>query len=494
MKKAIFALVSGNLLSKGLGLIREVIVAALFGTGYINGAYRVAQTGTLVPVNFLVSDSLTAFIPLYKKFYQEDKYKAQVFFWAMQLLFFIFSISLTIAAIFLVNDWLQIIAPGLDPQTKALSKSMIIIMSLGIPLYLSSALINYAEMAHDDFTPMSIRPSIQNLGMLLGALFAYYTRDPIYLAWGFTFSYIVFFVWVVIRGVRKNILFFPKNVEWGIVKNVVSNFWVTLRPLILLPFMYQGNIAIERAVATLVGITAVSALDYAKFITETLLLVVSTPVALAGLASWGGMSRQLIKEKLSITFEILLLIAVPCSLFLGFFSKEIVTVLFARGQFDSVSIVVTSNILIGMSFGLWAYVIGYVLIKGLNAQLRNRAVMVIMIISLAGNIFFNLLYYKYFHEMTLGISYSISGILMCIGGVICLNLWKEIKNVVLYVTCGSVIYFILTLYRIHFDSVFVSLLIYGLCSLIFWGGYYSLNSMVRKKIVSVLGRRTKKNV
>ncbi|HCD1320088.1 TPA: virulence factor MviN, partial [Klebsiella variicola subsp. variicola] len=109
MKKAILSLVSGNIISKGLGLFREIIVAALFGTGYINGAYRVAQTGTLVPVNFLVSDSLTAFIPLYKQFKEEDINKAQMFFWIMQLLFLAFSILLTSSAILFVETWLSII-------------------------------------------------------------------------------------------------------------------------------------------------------------------------------------------------------------------------------------------------------------------------------------------------------------------------------------------------------------------------------------------------
>lgn len=114
MRKAIVSLISGNLLSKALGLIREVIVAALFGTGYINGAYRVAQTGTLVPVNFLVSDSLTAFIPLYKKFHSESVNKGQLFFWSMQVIFLIFSVILTSCAILFVDFWLNVIAPGLD--------------------------------------------------------------------------------------------------------------------------------------------------------------------------------------------------------------------------------------------------------------------------------------------------------------------------------------------------------------------------------------------
>lgn len=494
MKKAILSLVSGNLLSKGLGLIREVIVAALFGTGYINGAYRVAQTGTLVPVNFLVSDSLTAFIPLYKKFHAENENKAQAFFWIMQLLFFFFSILLTSAAIFFVNHWLQIIAPGLDQKTQELSKSMIIIMSFGIPLYLSSALINYVEMAHGDFIPMSMRPSIQNFGMLLGALFAYYMKNPVFLAWGFTFAYFIFFIWILYRGIEKGILSFPSTFNFLIIKSVVSNFWLTLKPLILLPFIYQGNIAAERAIATLISITAVSALDYAKFITETLLLVVSTPVALAGLASWGGLSTEKIKEKLVVTYELLLIIAVPFSLFLGGFSTEIVTALFARGEFGLLSISVTSNILFGMSFGLWAYVIGYVLIKGLNAQLENKVVLIIMTISLLGNIFFNVFAYKYFKETTLGLSYSLSGLLMCFGCVYYLKLWERISIVSGYMFFGAVIYFFIIKYKFDLSNNLLSLSINGCVFIIFWVCFITAIPVLRNKFIMILQRKGNKHV
>ena len=77
MKKAISQLLGGNMLSKVLGLVREVLMAKFFGTGDVNGAYRIAQTGTLVPINFMTSDSLnSAFIPLYKTYLTENEFRA----------------------------------------------------------------------------------------------------------------------------------------------------------------------------------------------------------------------------------------------------------------------------------------------------------------------------------------------------------------------------------------------------------------------------------
>lgn len=489
MRKAIVSLISGNLLSKALGLIREIIVAALFGTGYINGAYRVAQTGTLVPVNFLVSDSLTAFIPLYKKFHSEDINKGQLFFWSMQVVFLIFSIVLTSCAILFVDFWLGIIAPGLDERTRDLSKSMLIIMSLGIALYLSSALINYVEMAHDDFLPMSMRPSIQNFGMLLGALFAYIIGNPVYLAWGFTFSYLIFFIWVLVRGLNKGILNFPDKIDSNILKNVISSFWKTLRPLIFLPFLYQGNIAVERAVATLISITAVSALDYAKFITETLLLVVSTPVALAGLASWGGLEPEHIKSKLIDTFNLLILFSVPVSLFLGIHANLVVTILFARGKFDATSIEVTTHILQGMSLGLWANVISYVLIKALNAQFKNKIVMLIMTSGLIVNASFNIIFYQYFKEMTLGLGYSLYGLITLVGCVYFLGLWKETSKKLYVIFISSVLYLLIGFYKIPVSNLYLNALLNGMVFFIFWSSVVIVTPSLRGSFSEIIRHR-----
>jgi putative peptidoglycan lipid II flippase len=95
MKKAIGQILSGNVLSKGLGLFREILMSKYFGTGEVNGAYRIAQSGTLVPINFMISDSLnSAFIPLYKKYLLENSDKAETFKWCIFFIFLLMSLLL----------------------------------------------------------------------------------------------------------------------------------------------------------------------------------------------------------------------------------------------------------------------------------------------------------------------------------------------------------------------------------------------------------------
>lgn len=63
--------------------------------------------------------------------------------------------------------------------------------------------MNYVSMAHNDFKPMSMRNPVQNIGMLIGVFIAYYFEKVEFLAWGFTGSYIYFFMWSLVRKDSK---------------------------------------------------------------------------------------------------------------------------------------------------------------------------------------------------------------------------------------------------------------------------------------------------
>jgi len=45
-------------MGKIIGFFREMLMAALFGTGVYVGAYRVAQTGMLMPIDLFLTNSL----------------------------------------------------------------------------------------------------------------------------------------------------------------------------------------------------------------------------------------------------------------------------------------------------------------------------------------------------------------------------------------------------------------------------------------------------
>lgn len=491
MKKAIGQILGGNILSKVLGLFREILMAKYFGTGEVNGAYRIAQTGTLVPINFMTNETLNAtFIPLYKKYLVENKNTAETFKWCMFVLFFIVSIFLWFVLFYCSGFWVDLLAPGVNEETSGLSVSLLKIMAICCPFYLCSSLMNYISMAHGDYRPMSMRSTFQNIGMLLGVVGAFYLNNFSLLAWGFTGSYMLFCFWSLTRANAANIIAFPEEVSWPEVMSVLKSFWGVLKPLLLLPMILQGNIALERALSSLVSLEAVSSLDYAKFITETVIFFLSVPIAFAGLSTWAGQDLKQVRRKLKDIYTPLLVLSGSVSFFIFFYAKDLVSLLFYRGEFDLNSVKTTTDFVLGICFGLWAQVIGYVFLKALSAHLKNKQVLITMIVSLSGNALFNLLSYKTWGAMGIGIGSSVYGILLLIMSSWYLGLIGILLRPLMKIMSGMILYLVVFYFFPQLSSLssvmIINLLLNGLFFSVFIITWCMLFSEIRMSLLSTV--------
>lgn len=494
MKKAISQLLGGNMLSKVLGLAREVLMAKFFGTGDVNGAYRIAQTGTLVPINFMTSDSLnSAFIPLYKKYLVEDEQRASTFKWCMFIFFSLISL-LVFFLLYLKSDyWVQIMAPGINDNTRNMSVALLKIMAICCPFYLFSGLVNYISMAHGDYKPFSVRASVQNVGMLLGVVAAYIYQDFLLLAWGFTSSYIFFSIWVILRARKGSLLTFPERFHFDEVKKVMHSFWITLRPLLLLPLILQGNITLERALASLISIDVVSALDYAKFITDTVVFILSVPIAFAGLSEWSSQPQHVVREKIINIYHWLGLLVINMSFFIFYYARDIVIFLFMRGAFNDHSVTVTTQIVQGMCIGLWAQVIGYIFTKALSAHLKNKHVLIVMVIALLSNAVVNILTYKIWGAFGLGLGNAAYSLMMFLLAGWYLKIFNSLFSTILKVGSGLFVYWCLMMLTganlMKFDSVLIRLIANGLFFLIFVFIWAMLFPVYRNGVKSILVKK-----
>lgn len=478
MFKAVKVLLSGNLLGKVLGLIRELLLAAFFGTTTPVSAYRTAQTATLIPINFFTSDTLNAgFIPLYVRYLNKDLDKAQTFFWSLFFLLGTFSIFLGTFLYFSAKFWVQMLVPGFHSKALIMSVEFLQVMSIGVPFYIVSSLFTYLEMGNKKYILSSIRASVQSIGLILGTLIAFYFKKPVFLAWGFTGAYIFFCSFSLVRLKIQGILTWSSSWKWAEVKLMGKEFWSTIRPLLLLPIMLQGNIAIERLVASFMGVGVVAALDYAKFITETSVTLLAVPLGLAGLTELSGLKKEIIQSRLIKITSILLLLTIPISTFLALQSKLIVSLLYQRGQFDEQSVRVTSSILLGLAIGIWAQIISYFFVKVLNSQLRNREVIIYMAISLVLNIIINLSLYQFLGPLTLGISATINAIILFILSSWALKILKNLQSYILILLLGVLLYLPIGIF--YKPEGWAGLFLTGLIFLIYWVIYIMIVPQLR---------------
>jgi len=447
VRKNVVLVFLGNAFSKALGAVREMLLAGIYGTGVETAGFRVAVTGTLVPVNLLIGEALNAaFVPVYLRLRSQSESRAQTLLWLLVIAFLIVSLILSVGIVLTARAWAGLLAPGLNGSGLEIAIGLLQVMALGIPCYLFSALLMFLAMANDDFAPMTVRQPLQNAGFIAGIGCAFILGDARFLGWGFTLSYVVYLAWVAGRTLRAGWLRWPRTILVPELSDVGYAFWRTFRPLLLLPILIQSSIVIERIVASMIGVEALSAVDYARFINETVIFLVSVPVAFAGIVRWSSLEERQLTEHLQRMMIRMLIIAVPVAAFVLVHAQTIVSVFYARGAFDQSSVAVTGSIMTGAAYGLWAQTLGYVLIKALNARMRNSAAIAIMAAALFMHAMTNILLYRQFGASVLGYGYAIFGIVMFVGGATILRLWGALLRPLVIALGGVVPYFILSRY------------------------------------------------
>ena len=314
MFKAFLMLSSGSIIGKLVGILREKLMAALFGIGTYVAAYRVSQIAMLMLFELFLTNSLEAgFVPLYVRYAKSDSKKAAAFLDGIILLFLLLAGIIFLFLYLGSSWWVKIVAPGMDDASKALTASMLRIMALAVPLYILGMLMAYLEMAHGRYLTASLRSTIQSVGLISGSLLAIYFKNPLFLAWGFVFAYLFYLLWLLYGLYHLRLLRFKTSLSLDLAKETFGAFWHSVRPVLIVPLFMQGTIATERIVASLIGSRAIAAVDYAKFVTETGVILIAAPLSMVGLSTLSGLDSDLVRQKVGQIANIVLIFTIPFS-------------------------------------------------------------------------------------------------------------------------------------------------------------------------------------
>ncbi|GAA11193.1 hypothetical protein GOALK_024_00090 [Gordonia alkanivorans NBRC 16433] len=138
-----------------------------------------------------------------------------------------------------------------------------------------------------------------------------------------------------------------------------------------MPILSQVVIVTEKYSAGSLGTSAIAAVDYARIISETAVLVISMPIGLAALPRFATLSAREFRDSLERVISVLIPVAVVVSVLAFVEARGIVKVLFGRGEFDEASVNLTADISAGFALGIWALLLNYFLTKTMNSRFRN---------------------------------------------------------------------------------------------------------------------------
>jgi putative peptidoglycan lipid II flippase len=405
-------LVGGAVFGKVLGFAREVEMARLLGANIVADSFRGALTAVLLPVAPVQSDMLpSVLIPLHRSWSEQGDPAPRSA--ALAILLTLFATLVAVAVYALAAPWVGVLVGQFDAEARALTVQFVRVMSLAIPASVLSACLSSIEIAVGRSRIATIRASVQNLSMMAGIAIMALAGQPLAIPLSFVVAFNLVAAYGAVTLWREGTIS-AAGLHPGLLAEVGRAFWRRFRSLLAIPLADQGNILLERLLASGIAVGAVASLDYARTLTESAFYLVSQPIGYVVLTRAAGRAHA-DKADVQRISRVLLAVGVPASVFIAVFASDIVRVVFARGAFDEHAVLLTTGALRGISLGLWASTLGWVLLRMVNATGRNGAAAVIVVTAYAGNALVNLAAVPMLGTLGLGLGEAARGLLL-LGG------------------------------------------------------------------------------
>lgn len=372
----------GTFISRILGLLREVILAAVFGATSLLDSFLVANRIPNMLRELAAEGALgSSFTKVFSELWEQDKNRAKSLIQNL-ILFLILILSFICLVGILCSPYLvkSLLLFDTGPEqtdfyqhTLGLTRILfpfIAFMSLG-------AVFSGALHQRGRFFLSSVAPIALNLGYITGALVLSYLlklygplwievyfapRELVGLALGVLlggfFQMLILFLGVK-QSFFKGTKFFSQKIK--IFRNPdIKKVFILMWPMVIAASAGQFNVFVNTNFATSLEDGSVS---YLSFAFRLLQLPIGIFAVAIGSASLPLFTKNLVQDKsykslnasLEKTIELTLWLLVPCMCFLLANSFEVIQVIFERGQFTETASYHTGNALFYYALGLLSY-------------------------------------------------------------------------------------------------------------------------------------------
>lgn len=324
-------LAGGNVLSRILGLGRELVIADLFGaSGYVS-VFRVASSLVLVLYDFLVGGLISAaLVPTFSDYVNKKQE-----FW--KLVSTVLSVvALVLALVVLVLELFAeplffILGAGYDAELRAVGVQMIrwivpAVFFLGIAGVLSGVLFSLKQ-----FTLPAFITAAFNAGIIVCAL----VLTPTFGIFSLVIGVIVGAASQVILqlvGLRKASLRLTFDFKHPALKQIL---FLYLPVLFGLSVMLVG-VAIDRNLASFTGAQSLAWMQAATYLVQLPLGLVATAISFALLPTLArAIAPTEFRHTLAFGLKLTLLLILPCVVTMFVLAAPIVALLFEHGAFTA---------------------------------------------------------------------------------------------------------------------------------------------------------------
>lgn len=391
--RAITTIGGFTMMSRILGFIRDILIAATLGAGPVADAFFVAfKLPNLFRRLFAEGAFAAAFVPIFAgKVEEEGRDAARTFAeQAMSVLLVVLLLVTVLAEIFM--PWIMhLVAPGFLDEPEKFNLT-VFFTRITFPYLLFISLVSLLSGVLNSlgrFAAAAATPVLLNLS-LIGAVLLLAPQMPTpghALAWGVAGAGVVQLVWLYAVLVREGIclrLLRPRITE------DIRTLCRRALPVAIGAGVYQINLVIDMIIASTLPSGSISYLFYADRVNQLPLGVVGVAV---GTALLPLLSRQVrannhdaAMHSQNRALEFSLLLTLPAAVALYVIANPIITVLFQRGAFGPAEASATAAALAVYALGLPAYVLVKALAPGFFAREDTRTPVIISVVAMAVNV------------------------------------------------------------------------------------------------------------
>jgi putative peptidoglycan lipid II flippase len=485
-----------TIVSRVLGLFRDMLAAAVFGASLSWDAFVVAFTFPNLFRRILGEGALSsAFVPVFNEYIHHKGKKeawqiANIVISLLTLSLLILS-AVVVGGLFLA-EWIF----PMSERTLLIIKLSQIMFPFVIFICLVGLFMGILNTFHHLAIP-AFAPALFNIVLILGILSVRWIKQE------FQMPFLACFV--LFGGILELLMHFPvlksKGMRFSFVFKwkhpAVKKILLLMGPMVLGFSITQINIVVDRMLALWLGPGAVSTLYFGDRLME--LPVGIFGVAL-GLASLSVMSKQAvrndinaIKETLNYSLRIIFFISLPVTVGLVVLRYPIVSILFEREAFTKTAAVACSRVVLCYGLGIISYLSlkvitqCYYSIQDTKTPVKTGTAMVIL------NFFLNITLMIFMREAGLALATAICATLNMVVLLILLSkklkgidfndlLFSFMRNLLSAVVMGVFCWFFIAKVCPIGKNIFILLLVMTLNILIYVGCSIQLGSKEIKEL------------
>ena len=376
--------------SRVLGMVREIIVAARFGTSGEYGAYLAAfRIPDLLFLVIMAGSFGSAFIPVFAGQLTRGQEERAWRLASSVINLATVAILVSAAVVFVLAEPIvhYLVAPGLSPDLQDLAaRTMRILLLSPVLLGLGIAAKGILE-AQDRFLLPALAPLIYNIGIILGALFL----APFWGVYGLAAGVVLGalgHVGIQVPGLLRSGMRYSRLLSIHV--EGLPEVGRLLLPRVIGQAAFQVNFIVVTYFASQVGDDRIAALNYAwqlMMLPHGVLALSISTVIFPSMARLFEESRILeMQATFARALRPLLFLTLPSAVALFAFRTAVVQTLFQYGAFSSRSTALVADPLAFLALGLVFYALVEVLTRAFYAMHDTRTPVIAGLVIIGINV------------------------------------------------------------------------------------------------------------